>query len=66
MKINFHGLEITLECIPGDPSDPDPRYREDEVIITGVRIADEYEVMLFLWDRFDDAFSKEVSNGRKT
>lgn len=36
-----HGLELEIDGRRGDPSEEDPRFRDDEICISGAKIADE-------------------------
>lgn len=65
MNINFHGFQLELDIILGDPSELEPRYWEDEVMITGVKIRDEYEAILYLWDKFSDEIKTLVKKQKK-
>jgi len=62
--VYFHGFELEIDGKRGDPSDPDPRFREDEIYIAGIQIVDEEGALHWFRERFAEEIEKEIKNER--
>lgn len=60
----FHGFDLEIDGTRGDPSEPDPRFRDDEMIISGISIADELIARYWFNKKFKDEIEEAVKKGK--